>query len=146
MMASLPGGLRRQLETAVVAARDVAEGGARAALERLAVPRSQPFGEMAPVEREVRVRLRAHARQLGDPRKENGEQEIEHLVAQCAYEHWHRMLFARFLAENRLLIDPEHGVPVTLAECDELTAELGEENGWAIASRFAARMLPAIFR
>src|SRR3989337_3035904 len=95
----------------------------------------QPFGEMAPAERDLRVQLRAHARQLGDPRKENGEREIEHLVAECAYEHWHRMLFARFLAENRLLIHPEHGVPVTLTECEELAAEAGEGDGWAMAGR-----------
>jgi hypothetical protein len=145
-MASLSDTLRRQLERAVIAARDVAEAGVRAALERLAVRRPQPFSEMAPAERELRVQLRAHARQLGDPSKENGEQEIEHLVPECAYEHWHRMLFARFLAENRLLIHPEHGVPVTLPECEELAAQAGEEDGWALAGRFAARMLPAIFR
>ncbi len=56
------------------------------------------------------------------------------------------MLFARFLAENQLLIHPDHEVPVTLAECEELAAEAGVENGWTLAARFAARMLPAIFR
>jgi hypothetical protein len=145
-MASLPDGLRRQLEKTVVAARDEAERAARAAIERLAVHRVQPFAEMAPAERELRVRLRAHARQLGDPRKETGEQEIDRLIAECAYEHWHRMLFARFLAENRLLIHPDHGVPVTLTECEELAAAAGEGDGWTLAGRFAARMLPAIFR
>jgi len=145
-MASLPDTLRRQLEKAVIAARDVAEAGARAALERLAVGRPEPFAEMSAEEQALRVQLRAHARQLADPRKESGEQEIEHLVAECAYEHWHRMLFARFLAENRLLIHPEHGVPVTLAECEELATEAGEKDGWRLAGRFAARMLPAIFR
>ena len=33
------------------------------------------------------------------------------LVEQVAYEGWHRMLFARFLAENHLLIHPEWRVP-----------------------------------
>jgi len=145
-MASLPDTQRRQLERTVIAARDAAEAGARAALERLAVGRPKPFAEMSSAEQELRAQLRAHARQLGDPRKESGEQEIEHLVAECAYETWHRMLFARFLAENRLLVHPDHGVPVTLPECEELAAEVGEEDGWALASRFAARMLPAIFR
>src|SRR5437899_6127000 len=144
-MASLPDTLRRRLEKTVVEAREVAEAGARAAVERLAVGRHEPFAEMTPAERELRVQLRAHARQLGDPRKESGEQETLHLVAECAYEHWHRMLFARFLAENRLLIHPEHGVPVTLAECEELAAQAGEKDGWRLAGRFAARMLPAIF-
>ena len=130
----------------MVEAREVAEAGARAAVERLAVGRPEPFAEMAPAERELRVRLRAHARQLGDPRKENGALETLHLVSECAYEHWHRMLFARFLAESRLLIHPGHGVPVTLAECEELAAQAGEKDGWRLAGGFAARMLPAIFR
>ena len=51
----------------------------------------------------MRVALRAEARQLGG---------FERLVEECAYEQWHRMLFARFLAENDLLIHPEHGVAV----------------------------------
>jgi hypothetical protein len=29
---------------------------------------------------------------------------VQHLVWEVAYEHWHRMLFARFLAENGLLL------------------------------------------
>jgi hypothetical protein len=145
-MASLPDSLRRRLERTVVEAREVAEAGARAAIERLAVSRSESFAAMAPAERELRVQLRAHARQLGNARKESGEQGVERLVVECAYEHWHRMLFARFLADNRLLIHPEHGVPVTLAECEELAAEAGEKDGWRLAGRFAARMLPAIFR
>ena len=41
------------------------------------------------------------------------------LVEEVAYEQWHRMLFARFLAENDLLMHPT-GVPVTLEECEEL--------------------------
>jgi hypothetical protein len=144
-MASLPDSLRRRLENTVVKARDEAEDGARAALKRLAVGDAEPL-YMAPEETALRTKLRAHARQLGDPRKANGEQEIEHLVSECAYEHWHRMLFARFLAENQLLIHADHDVPVTLAECEELAAEAGVEDGWTLAARFAARMLPAIFR
>ena len=60
-------------------------------------------------------------------RHETGEQELTHLIAECAYEHWHRMLFARFLAENQLLIHSELGVPVTLAECEELARVSGRE-------------------
>lgn len=145
-MALLSNSLRRLLEKTVVEAREVAEAGAHAALERLAVDRPAPFDEMTAADRDLRVKLRAHARQLGDARKPSGEQEIARLVAECAYAQWHRMLFARFLAENRLLIHPQLGVPVTLAECEELAAEAGEKDGWALAGRFAARMLPAIFR
>ena len=64
---------------------------------------------------------------------------------ECAYEHWHGMLFARFLAENRLLIEPEHGVPVTLEECEELGKEEGADK-WTMAARFAHGMLPQVFR
>jgi hypothetical protein len=60
------------------------------------------------------------------------------LIAECAYEQWHRLLFARFLAENRLLLHPQFKAPVTLAECEELAAELGEPDGWSVAARFAA--------
>lgn len=145
-MASLPEPQRKLLEKAVLAARDAAEAGARDALERLAVPKPRPFAEMSASEQELRVALRAHARQLGDPLRADGAQAIDRLVGECAYEHWHRMLFARFLAENQLLIHPEHGVAVTLDECEQLAPEEGEPNRWALAARFAARMLPALFR
>ena len=46
------------------------------------------------------------------------------LTQELAYEYWHRMLFARFLAENHLLMHPD-GVPVTLEECNELAAGEG---------------------
>src|SRR5581483_7746535 len=67
------------------------------------------------------------------------------LVEEVAYEQWHRMLFARFLAENHLLIHPS-GVPVTLDDCAELAAEEGEPDAWVLAARYANRMLPGIFR
>lgn len=145
-MAPLSKELRRRLEKAVEEAREVAEAGVRAALKRLAVDRPEPFREMSPEERELRRALRAHARRLGDRLRPTGEQEIEHLVTECAYHHWHRMLFARFLAENGLLIHPALKVPVTLEECAELAREQGEEDGWRLAGKFAAQMLPAIFR
>ena len=70
------------------------------------------------------------------------------LIEEVAYEHWHRMLFARFLAENNLLMypDPDDPVAVTLEECEDLAADEGAANGWELAARFAARMLPQIFR
>ena len=63
-------------------------------------------------EKALRRGLRAKRRQLGD----EGE-SVELLLSECAYEQWHRLLFARFLAENGLLIHPEYRAPVTLAEC-----------------------------
>ena len=96
--------------------------------------------------RGLRRRLRAHGRQLGDRHDaDTGAQAIDRLVHEVAYEHWHRMLFARFLAENHLLIEPESGVAVSLAECEELSREQGQDR-WTLAGRFAASMLPRIFR
>ena len=142
----LPAVLRRQLERAVVSAREVAETGSREALESLAVREGQPYEHMTGEQRALRRRLRAHARQLGDRRNaDSGAQEIGRLTQECAYEHWHGMLFARFLAESELLIEPEHGVPVTLQECEELAREEGVDP-WALAARFAHRMLPQVFR
>jgi hypothetical protein len=55
------------------------------------------------------------------------------------------MLFARFLAENDLLIEPDNSVAISLAECEEL-ARLRAEDWLSLASSFAVRMLPQIFR
>ena len=138
--------LRNQLARVVIAAREAAEAGARSALQALAVHHYEPYGPMTPEQRTLRNRLRAHGRLLGDKRDPNrGIQEIDRLVHECAYQHWHRMLFARFLAENDLLIEPNSGVAITLTECEELARERGE-NPWVMASRFAQQMLPQIFR
>ncbi len=145
-MKSLSSELRRHLERTIADARDMAENGARAALEALAVHHHEPYEHMSAEQRTLRRRLRAHARQLGDRRDaRSGSQAIEHLVSECAYEHWHGMLFARFLAENHLLIEPEHGVAVTLEECEELGKDDGVDK-WVLAARFAHRMLPQVFR
>ena len=137
---------RRHLERAVVNAREIAETGARAALETLAVDGRDPFEHMSEEQRAQRRRLRAHARPLGDRIDgRSGAHGIEHLTHECAYEHWHAMLFARFLAENHLLIEPELAVPVTLDECEELAKGKGVDR-WTLASRFAQRMLPHVFR
>lgn len=137
---------RRQLERTVVEARDIAEAGARVALEALAIHHHEPYGHMSGEQRKLRNRLRAHARHLGDRiDARSGAHAIDHLVHECAYEHWHGMLFARFLAENHLLIEPEMGVAITLDECEELAKEEGVDK-WALAARFAHRMLPQVFR
>ena len=89
--------------------------GARGALEALAVHHHEPYDHMSGEQRNLRNRLRAHARHLGDRLDvRSGAHAIDHLVHECAYEHWHGMLFARFLAENQLLIEPEIGVAITL--------------------------------
>jgi hypothetical protein len=67
------------------------------------------------------------------------------LVEEIAYEHWHRMLFARFLERNELLIHPTHGVPVTLEECADLAEVESEPDEWMVAAKYASAMLPGIF-
>lgn len=141
--------LRNKLEKTVKEARDIAEAAARASLEQLGVGEASPFIYLSEDQKELRRKLRAHGRQLGDQlNPETGTQEIDRLVEETAYEHWHRMLFARFLAENNLLMypDPDVSVAVTLEECEELAVSEGAKNGWELASRYAARMLPQIFR
>ena len=145
-METLSTELRRQLERTIVEARDVAEAGARGAFEALAVPHHEPYRHMSSEQRTLRNRLRAHARHLGDRvDARSGAHRIEHLVHECACEHWHGMLFARFLAENRLLIEPEIGIDITLNQCEELAKEQGVDK-WALAARFAHKMLPQVFR
>ena len=144
-VATLSTELRNKLERIIVQAREVAEAGAKAALEALAVHHHEPYGHMSPEERKLRKHLRARTRQLGDKQTQKGELEITHLVWECAYEHWHRMLFARFLAENDLLIEPDMRVAISLEECEELAKEEGKEL-WVLASEFAQNMLPQIFR
>ena len=145
-MPALAAELRKSLESTVVDARDKTERGARDALTALAVAASEPYASMNEDERKLRNRLRARGRQLGDQRDpQKGTQSIERLVREMAYEHWHRMLFARFLAENQLLIEPSSGVAITLDECEELAAEEGTDL-WGMAAQFAQEMLPQIFR
>jgi len=145
-MTSLDRNRRRDLENNVKKARRCAEAGARQVLERLAVSQAAPWDALTPEQRKLRNRLRAHGRQLGDRLDEkNSVQTIERLVGECAYEHWHRLLFARFLAENDLLVEPDSGMPLSLDECRELAREKSVD--WLVlASEFAQRMLPQIFR
>ncbi|HBI14531.1 MAG TPA: restriction endonuclease subunit M [Desulfobulbaceae bacterium] len=140
--------LRNRLERTIKDARDIAEGAARAALEQLGIGEAAPFAHLSEQDRELRRKLRVHGRQLGDTLNGGKIQTMERLIEEVAYEHWHRMLFARFLAENNLLMypDPDDPVAVTLEECEDLAADEGSANGWELAARFAARMLPQIFR
>lgn len=148
VMKPLEKALRSKLERTVREARDIAEAAARASLEQLGVAQANPHPYLNEDERRLRVRLRAHGRQLGDSRDPDGKQETSRLMEEVAYQHWHRMLFARFLAENDLLMypDPVEPIPVTLEECEDLAADEGAKNGWELAARFASKMLPQIFR
>lgn len=139
--------LRKQLAKTIGQARTIAEAGAAEAIRRLAVGEARAPEHLRDVaDRKLRTALRAHGRALGDQREASGAQATAKLRESVAYEHWHRMLFARFLAERELLIHPEHKVHVTLADCKELAAEEGLPDAWAVAERYATRMLPGIFR
>jgi hypothetical protein len=137
--------LRKKLENTVKEARRVAETASKASIARLGVGAAKAPDYLTPDEQALRRKLRAHGKQLGDERGSAGSQETIRLERECAYEHWHRMLFARFLAENGLLIHPEMQVAVTLAECEEIAKDHGRD-AWELAGRYAATMLPAIFR
>ena len=146
-MPALESALRRQLEKAITQARDVAEVAARSALQKRGVHEASPYAHFSAPDKKLRDRLRARGQQAGDVRNPDRTQSIDHLAQELAYEYWHRMLFARFLAENQLLMHPD-GVAVSLEECDELAtdAKPPAANGFALAARYAGRMLPQIFR
>lgn len=141
-MTLLPHELRKLLEKAIPTVRERAEGAAEALLNTYAVNRPDPFPTMTEAQRRMRNGLRARARQLGNGVQAEG---LEPLKSEIAYEQWHRMVFARFLAENGLLRHPS-GVEVTLQDCAELATEEGEADAWAVAAKYASLMLPGIFR
>jgi hypothetical protein len=144
-MAVLSTQQRNTLESAVKQARKVAEQGAYNALHAMAVDHAEPFAHMDATERSLRNSLRSKARLLGDELKANSEQAIHHLSYELAYETWHKMLFAKFLEANHLLMHPD-GVAVTMEDCEELGKEEGYADKWDAAANYASRMLPAIFR
>jgi hypothetical protein len=143
--------LRSQLEATVKSARDVAEKGAHAALGQLAVGEASGPDYLTEDLKALRRRLRAHGRALGDKKANDDTQALQQLVWEVAYEHWHRMLFARFLAENGLLLW-EPGAAVSLDDCEALVQEadpsmnLGAKTKWELAGKLAARMLPQVFK
>ena len=140
---------RKLLEKTTTNARVLAESACRAALENLAVHEGEYRCHMGVEQRQLRKRLRSRGRAIGDARDaRTGFQDIHHLSELAAYEHWHRLLFTRFLTENHLLITDEANgsVPVTLEECEELAPELKARDGLDLACRFASLTLPGVFR
>lgn len=138
---------RSILEATVAQARVQAEDGAAKALNALSVGAAAPPAHANAAQKKLRVQLRAHGRALGDVAASDGTQATARLVTEIAYEHWHRMLFARFLAESNLLMHPD-GYPVSLADCKEDAATLQPpaRSEWEVAGRYASAMLPNVFR
>ncbi|NLY14764.1 MAG: N-6 DNA methylase [Gammaproteobacteria bacterium] len=146
--------LRNALERTVKKARDIAEQAAREALEQLGVGEAKPADYLSDAQRKLRTRLRALGRQLGDVRHSDAEQDTHELITGVAYEHWHRMLFARYLEQNNLLMYDEY-TALTLDECNGLAQEPDTardeqerrcKTGWELAGVLASKMLPQIFR
>lgn len=129
----------------------MAEKAASGALAQMAVAEAKAPDYLTDESKALRRRLRAHGRALGDAKFSDDTQGVQHLVWEVAYEHWHRMLFARFLAENGLLLW-EPGAAVSLDDCEALVQEtdpamnLGAKTKWELAGKLAARMLPQVFK
>lgn len=137
---------RRHLDAAVQRARTVAEQAAADALHALAVAESSRPAYLSDQANNLRLALREKARQLGDGTVRSSG-ELTNLVREVAYEQWHRLLFARFLEVNGLLRHPEfRDTSLTLEDCEELSDDLGEPDGWSVAARFASEILPGVFR
>ena len=144
-MAYLNATLRRTFERTIQQARVTAETGAADALRRLGVADARRPAHLTEEQAQLRIRLRAHARALGDLRSPDGTQAIDRLIEQAAYVQWHRLLFARFLLERRLLRHPEDGGDLTLLDCREEAAALELADEWAAAAHYTARLLPGVF-
>ncbi|MGI6796938.1 Eco57I restriction-modification methylase domain-containing protein [Gordonia sihwensis] len=137
---------RRFLDAQTQRAREVAQRAAEDALRALAVAEPSRPGYLSDDQNRLRLALRDKARQLGDDTARAGA-PLTNLVHDVAYEQWHRLLFARFLEVNGLLRHPEYReIPLSLEDCSDLTADLGEPDAWAVAARFASEILPGVFR
>jgi hypothetical protein len=145
-MTILSTALRKQLENTIREAREVADEAAADAVARLAIKEARPPAYLSGQQKALRRRLRAHARSLGDKLHDDDTMETGRLAEAVAYEHWHRMLFGRFLVERDLLIHPKHGVPISGGDLRELAEEEGLADEWELVERFAAPTLPAVFK
>lgn len=145
-MAVLTPQQRNALESAVKQARKISEIGAFNALKAMAVNNPEPFTHMTAEQRSLRNNLRSKARLLGDELPANGAQRIDNLSYELAYETWHKMLFAKFLEANDLLIHTASGVAVSMEDCEELAKDEQFLDKWDAAANYASKMLPAIFR
>lgn len=98
--------LRSKLERTIQDEGEIAEKAAEDILFQYGAAEPEPPIHLTGTEIELRDKLRIHARQLGDPIDAVSQpNQCIRLKEEIAYEHWHRMLFARFLAENHLLME-----------------------------------------
>lgn len=146
MSAVLNSDQRRHLDGAVQRARTAAEQAASDALRAFAVGEPSRPGYLGDTDNALRLALREKARQLGDNTASGGA-DLTNLMREVAYEQWHRLLFARFLEVNGLLRHPEfRDTSLTFDDCSDLADDSDEPDGWSVAARFAAEILPGVFR
>jgi hypothetical protein len=143
---TLPSPLRKQLENTVCEARRAADDAAKDAINRLAIAAAEAPSYLSDLQKSLRRRLRAHARSLGDTLQSDRTMTTARLAEAAAYEHWHRMLFGRFLVERNLLIHPTLRVPISRGDLKDLAEEEGFADEWALVERLAAPTLPAVFK
>lgn len=137
---------RRFLDAQTQRARGAAQRAAEDALRALAVAEPTRPGYLGDEQNVLRLALRDKARQLGDNTARAGA-PLTNLIHDVAYEQWHRLLFARFLEVNGLLRHPEYrDIPLSLEDCGDFASDLGEPDAWAVAARYAAEILPGVFR
>lgn len=140
--------LRRELENTICEARASAEAAARDLLEQLGVGAKASFLHLSEDEQDLRNKLRRYGNLVGDAQHDDAAQALNSLIEDIAYQHWHRMLFSRFLAENNLLMDDDPVSPVSLSleDCNDRAISLGARSGWELAARYASHLLPQIFQ
>ena len=117
----LPKPLRTQLENTVKAARAVTEMATDAALHQLALSEARVPEYLSEKQRVLRKRFRSRARAKGGSSYQNNSNKcsgsalnLQPLIWEVAYEHWHCMLFACFLAENSLLTQSKSASMTTI--------------------------------
>jgi len=144
-MPALAAELRKDLERVIIKARNLVVADVTDRLKELNVHEGKR-GALSDAQARLRIRLRAHGKQIGDIRNSQSEtQQIDRLVQECAYEQWHRMIFVRFLAENEFLVDPDYGQSVSMEALVDI-AEESKIDPWVLGGQFASAALPAIFR
>lgn len=137
---------RRFLDAQTQRAREAAQRAAEDAMRALAVGEPSRPAYLSEEQNRLRLALRDKGRQLGDDTSRAGA-PLTNLIHDVAYEQWHRLLFARFLAVNELLRHPEYrDIPLSLEDCGDFAPDLGEPDAWAVAARFASEILPGVFR
>ncbi|MDR1035466.1 MAG: hypothetical protein LBT40_02485 [Deltaproteobacteria bacterium] len=138
---------RRRVETSVREARAVADAAARAELVRLGVQDPAPPASLDDAEKSLSLRLRTYAFKLAHRLGRQEASPVDIAAEDVSWEFWHGRLFARFLAERGLLVrlEPDGPVPVSLEDCFGTAVKEGARDGWELAARHAAAMLPGIF-